>query len=149
MRAMITLREELGVAAGYSDHTQGIEVPVAAAALGAAVIEKHFTLDKNMEGPDHRASLEPAQLREMVRAVRNIEAAMGDGIKQPSESEKKNIEIVRKSIVAARPIQAGEPFTEENLTTKRPGSGISPMRWKEVTGKTAVRDFAKDELIEL
>ena len=102
-----------------------------------------------MEGPDHRASLEPAQLREMVRAVRNIEAAMGDGIKQPSESEKKNIEIVRKSIVAARPIQAGEPFTEENLTTKRPGSGISPMRWKEVTGKTAVRDFAKDELIEL
>ena len=149
LRAMITLREELGVAAGYSDHTQGIEVPVAAAALGAAVIEKHFTLDKNMEGPDHRASLEPAQLREMVRAVRNIEAAMGDGIKQRSESEKKNIEIVHKSIVAERPIQAGEPFTEENLTTKRPGSGISPMRWKEVTGKTAVRDFAKDELIEL
>ena len=147
--AMVRMREEIGLPVGYSDHTQGIEIPIAAAALGAEVIEKHFTLDKNMEGPDHRASLEPAQLREMVRAVRNIEAAMGDGIKQPSESEKKNIEIVRKSIVAARPIQAGEPFTEENLTTKRPGSGISPMRWKEVTGKTAVRDFAKDELIEL
>lgn len=149
LQAMVTLKKDLGVPTGYSDHTRGIEIPIAAAAMGAAVIEKHFTLDKNMEGPDHQASLEPAQLREMVRAVRNIEAAMGDGIKQPSESEKKNIEIVRKSIVAARPIQAGETFTEDNLTTKRPGSGISPMRWNEVTGRTAVRDFAKDELIEL
>lgn len=149
LRAMVTLGETLETAAGYSDHTQGIEVPVAAAALGAAVIEKHFTLDRNMEGPDHKASLEPKELQAMVEAVRNIEAALGDGKKRPSESEKKNIEIARKSIVARCPIRAGELFTEDNLTTKRPGSGISPMRWNEIVGKTAVRDFAEDELIEV
>lgn len=148
LRAMITIKKELGVAVGYSDHTQGIEVPIAAAALGAAVIEKHFTLDRNMEGPDHKASLEPEELRAMVRAVRNIEMALGDGTKKPSESEKKNIEIARKSIVAKCPIKAGEVFTEDNLTTKRPGSGISPMRWNDIVGKKAVRDFAEDELIE-
>ena len=149
LRAMVTLGETLETAAGYSDHTKGIEVPVAAAALGAAVIEKHFTLDRNMEGPDHKASLEPKELQAMVEAVRNIEAALGDGKKRPSESEKKNIEIARKSIVARCPIRAGELFTEDNLTTKRPGSGISPMRWNEIVGKTAVRDFAEDELIEV
>lgn len=149
LRAMVTLGETLETAAGYSDHTQGIEVPVAAAALGAAVIEKHFTLDRNMEGPDHKASLEPKELQAMVEAVRNIEAALGDGKKRPSESEKKNIEIARKSIVARCPIRAGELFTEDNLTTKRPGNGISPMRWNEIVGKTAVRDFAEDELIEV
>lgn len=149
LRAMITIKKELGLAVGYSDHTQGIAVPIAAAALGATVIEKHFTLDRNMEGPDHKASLEPEELRAMVRAIRNIEMALGDGTKKPSESEKKNIEIARKSIVAKCPIRAGEVFTEDNLTTKRPGSGISPMRWKDIVGKTAVRDFAEDELIEV
>lgn len=149
LRAMITIKKELGLAVGYSDHTQGIEVPIAAAALGATVIEKHFTLDKNMEGPDHKASLEPAELRAMVEAVRNIEMALGDEKKQPSESEEKNIEIARKSIVAKCPISAGEVFTEDNLTTKRPGSGISPMRWNDIVGKTAVRDFVEDELIEV
>lgn len=149
LRAMMTIKKELGLAVGYSDHTQGIAVPIAAAALGATVIEKHFTLDRNMEGPDHKASLEPEELRAMVRAIRNIEMALGDGTKKPSESEKKNIEIARKSIVAKCPIRAGEVFTEDNLTTKRPGSGISPMRWKDIVGKTAVRDFAEDELIEV
>ncbi len=149
LRAMLTIRDELGISVGYSDHTQGIEVPVAAAALGAVVIEKHFTLDRNMEGPDHKASLEPAELQAMVRAVRNVEAALGDGIKKPSESEKKNIGIARKSIVARCSIRAGEIFTEDNLTTKRPGSGISPMRWNDVVGKTAARDFAADDLIEV
>ncbi len=149
LRAMLTIRDELGIPVGYSDHTQGIEVPVAAAALGAVVIEKHFTLDRNMEGPDHKASLEPAELQAMVRAVRNVEAALGDGIKKPSESEKKNIGIARKSIVAGCPIRAGEIFTEDNLTTKRPGSGISPMRWNDVVGKTAARDFVADDLIEV
>lgn len=149
LRAMTTLAKELGVPAGYSDHTQGIEIPIAAAALGAVVIEKHFTLDRTMEGPDHKASLEPTELRAMVEAVRNIESALGDGVKRPSESEKKNTEIARKSIVAKCFIRAGERLTEDNLTTKRPGSGISPMRWNEVVGKTAVRDFAQDELIEV
>lgn len=149
LQAMLTIRRELGTEIGYSDHTQGIEIPIAAAAMGASVIEKHFTLDRNMEGPDHKASLEPAELREMVRAVRNVEAAMGDGVKKPSDSEKKNREIARKSIVAGRPIKAGEILTEENLTTKRPGSGISPMCWNDIVGKTAVRDFAEDELIEV
>lgn len=149
LQAMLTMRQELGTKIGYSDHTQGIEVPIAAAAMGASVLEKHFTLDRNMEGPDHKASLEPAQLQAMVRAVRNIEAALGDGMKRPSESEKRNIEVVRKSIVAGRAIRAGEVFAEDNLTTKRPGNGISPMRWNEIVGKTAVRDFAEDELIEV
>lgn len=149
LRAMLTLKNELGAAVGYSDHTQGIEVPIAAAALGAVVLEKHFTLDRNMEGPDHRASLEPKELQAMVRAVRNIEAALGDGVKRPSESEKKNIGIVRRSIVAKCPIRAGEVFTEDNLTAKRPGNGISPMRWNDIVGQTAVRDFAEDELVEV
>lgn len=149
LRAMNDLASEFGVAVGYSDHTQGIEVPIAAVALGAQVIEKHFTLDKNMEGPDHKASLEPQELKAMVDAVRNIEKALGDGRKHVSESERKNIAIARKSIIAARDIKAGEEFTEENLTVKRPGNGISPMRWNEVIGQTAIRDFVEDELIVL
>lgn len=149
LKAMLTIKEKLGVDVGYSDHTPGIEVSVAAAALGAAVVEKHFTLDKNMEGPDHKASLEPDELREMIRQIRNIEAALGNGQKVPSDSERKNIEIVRKSIVAKRDIKQGDVFTEDNLTTKRPGSGICPMRWNEMIGQKAVRDFAADELIEI
>ena len=149
LRAMLTLKEKLGVKVGYSDHTQGIEIPIAAAALGAVVIEKHFTLDKNMEGPDHKASLEPDELQKMVRAIRNIEKALGDGRKEPSESEKKNIDTARKSIVAKCEIKAGERLTESNLTTKRPGTGVSPMQWNQVIGKTAKRRFNEDELIEL
>lgn len=149
LRAMFTLKEELGVEVGYSDHTQGIEIPIAAAALGAVVIEKHFTLDKNMEGPDHKASLEPDELQKMVRAIRNIENALGDGRKEPSESEKKNIDTARKSIVAKCEIKAGERLTESNLTTKRPGTGVSPMQWNQVIGKPAKRRFNEDELIEL
>ena len=147
LKAMLTIRDELSVRVGYSDHTPGIEVPVAAVALGAEVIEKHFTLDKNMEGPDHRASLEPDELKSMVSAIRNIEKAMGDGIKRPSPSELKNKPIARKSIVAARNIRKGEPFTEENLTVKRPGTGISPMRWDEIIEQKAERDYKADELI--
>ena len=147
--AMVWLREHFGCPVGLSDHTNGTICDVAATALGAVVIEKHFTLDKNMEGPDHKASLEPAELAEMVRAVRCTEAAMGSGIKAVSPSEAKNKPIARKSIVAARRISAGELLTEENLTTKRPGSGIDPMRWNEVLGTRAVRDFEPDELIEL
>lgn len=149
LKAMLTLQKEFGYKVGYSDHTNGIEIPVAAVAMGASVIEKHFTLDKNMEGPDHKASLEPEELRQMVLSIRNVEAAIGDGIKQPSEAEKKNIAIARKSIVAACEIKKGEIFTEENLTAKRPGNGISPMNWAEVMGKDAKRDFSEDELIEL
>lgn len=149
LQAMVTIRNELGVAVGYSDHTQGIEVPIAAAALGASVIEKHFTVDRNMEGPDHRASLEPKELRAMIKAIRNIEQAMGDGCKAPSASEEKNIDVVRKSIVARCDIKAGEMFTESNLTTKRPGTGISPMCWEQMIGQTAGRDFKADELIEV
>ncbi len=149
LRAMDTIRRELSVDVGYSDHTLGIEVPIAAVAMGATVIEKHFTLDKTMEGPDHRASLEPDEFRAMVRAIRNIEAAMGDGVKRVSPSEAKNMKIARKSIVANRDIKAGEVFTEENLAAKRPGNGISPMRWHEVLGQRAARDFVEDELIEL
>lgn len=147
--AMVTIRNELDVAVGYSDHTQGIEVPIAAAALGASVIEKHFTLDRNMEGPDHRASLEPWELQAMVRAIRNIEQALGDGQKIPSESEIKNIGIARKSVVAQCDIKAGEKFTEVNLTTKRPGTGINPMRWNEMIGKTADKDYKADEMVEV
>ncbi len=150
LKAMDALRKEFGVEVGYSDHTKGIEVPIAAVALGATVIEKHFTLDRNMEGPDHKASLEPDELKAMVSAIRNIEKAVGgDGTKHVSESERKNISIARKSIVAAKDIKKGELLTEENLTVKRPGTGISPMRWEEVVGKTAKRDFAEDELIEV
>jgi len=149
LNAMLTLKEAFKLPIGYSDHTLGIEVPVVAVALGATVIEKHFTLDKNMEGPDHRASLEPDALKAMVSAIRNIEKAMGDGIKQPSLSELKNKPIVRKSIVAAKDICKGEAFTEENLAVKRPGDGISPMRWDEISGRLAKRDFCADELIEI
>lgn len=149
LQAMLTLREELGIPVGYSDHTRGIEIPIAAAALGATVIEKHFTLDRNMEGPDHKASLEPDELRAMIRAIRNMESALGSGKKEPSESEKKNIAIVRKSIVAKCDIEVGGLFTEENLATKRPGTGISPMRWNQVVGQRAKRKFIADELIEI
>ena len=149
LKAMLTMKAHFGLETGYSDHTKGIEIPIAAAALGAAVIEKHFTLDRNMEGPDHKASLEPSELREMVSAIRHIETALGNGIKTPSPSEKKNIEIARKSIVAKTPIRQGELFTENNITVKRPGTGISPMRWEEVLGRKAARDFDEDELIVL
>lgn len=150
LKAMDALRKEFGVEVGYSDHTKGIEVPIAAVALGATVIEKHFTLDRNMEGPDHKASLEPDELKAMVSAIRNIEKAMGgDGTKHVSDSERKNIAIARKSIIAACDIKKGELLTEKNLTVKRPGTGISPMRWEEVIGTKAIRGFAEDEVIEL
>lgn len=149
LKAMLQLRDKFGVKVGYSDHTKGIEVPIAAVALGAEVIEKHFTLDRNLPGPDHKASLEPNELKAMVDAIRNIEQALGDGQKHVSVSEEKNMAIARKSIVAARDIKRGELLTEENLTTKRPGSGISPMRWEEVIGTKAIRDFAENELIEI
>lgn len=149
LKAMQTLRETFGVEVGYSDHTQGIEVPVAAVAMGATMIEKHFTLDRNMEGPDHLASLEPGEFAQMVRAIRNIERSLGDGRKRASPSEQKNKVIARKSVVAQKAIKKGEIFTEENITTKRPGNGISPMRWFEVLGQTANKNFDEDELIEL
>lgn len=149
LKAMQTMQEAFGLEAGYSDHTKGIEVPVAAVALGAAVIEKHFTLDRNMKGPDHKASLEPDELAAMVSSIRHIEKAIGTGDKIPSPSEEKNITVVRKSIVAKRAIKAGEKLSEENVTVKRPGTGISPMRWNEVLETTAIRDFEEDELIEL
>lgn len=149
LRAMVAIREAFGVAVGYSDHTLGIEVPIAAVALGATVIEKHFTLDRTLPGPDHKASLEPDELKATVSAIRNIEQALGDGIKRPSPSEAKNKAVARKSIVAARAIHVGEAFTAENLTVKRPGTGISPMRWDEVLGRVARRDFVLDELIEV
>ena len=147
--AMESLRRLDVGGVGYSDHTLGIEVPIAAAALGAKVIEKHFTLDKSLPGPDHRASLDPAELTAMVKAVRNIELALGDGEKRVAESERPNIEVARKSIVASRPIAAGEIFTEENITVKRPGNGISPMKWDSVIGQRAKKDFPYDSLIEL
>lgn len=149
LKAMETMRQEFGLEVGYSDHTKGIEVPIAAVALGATIIEKHFTLDRNMEGPDHKASLEPEELAAMVSAIRNIEKSLGTGIKEPSLSEKKNIAVARKSIVAKTKIIAGEVFTEENITVKRPGTGTSPMKWFEVIGTKAVRDFNEDELITL
>jgi N,N'-diacetyllegionaminate synthase len=150
LRAMNTIQEKLGVKVGYSDHTKGIEVPIAAVALGATVIEKHFTLDKNMEGPDHQASLEPHELKAMVEAIRNVEIAIsGSGIKETTESERKNMVIARKSILAAKDIKKGDVFDENNLIVKRPGNGINPMRWDEILGKTAIRDFQADELIEL
>tara|TARA_B100001971_G_C17862607_1_gene369097 strand:+ start:28 stop:492 length:465 start_codon:yes stop_codon:yes gene_type:complete len=147
LRAMLSIRDALSVTVGYSDHTLGIEVPIAAVALGATVIEKHFTLDRNMTGPDHQASLEPHELKAMVKAIRNIEKALGDGVKKPSPSEMKNISIARKSIVAKKPIKKGERFSDDNLTVKRPGTGISPMRWNEILGVAAEKDYNKDELI--
>ena len=149
LNAMISIKTAFGVAVGYSDHTLGIEVPIAAVALGATVIEKHLTLSRDMPGPDHKASLEPTEFAAMVRSIRNIELAMGSGIKRPSESERKNMPIARKSLVAVAPIRAGEPFSDLNIGAKRPGNGISPMRWDEVVGRLARRDFAIDELIEL
>lgn len=146
--AMVKMREETGLPVGYSDHTQGIEVPIAAAALGAEVIEKHFTLNRKMEGPDHKASLEPQELMQMVVGIRKIESALGSKIKQVSESEMTNVAIVRKSIVAAANIKRGEKYTEKNITTKRPATGISPMLWDEIIGKTADRDYKVDEMIE-
>lgn len=147
LRAMLTIGHAFGVAVGYSDHTPGIEVAVAAVALGAAVLEKHFTLDRNLPGPDHKASLEPDELKAMVQAIRNIEKALGDGIKRPSPSEVKNKPIARKSLVATQPIKTGELFSADNITAKRPGAGISPMRWDEVLGQVAQKDYEKDELI--
>lgn len=149
LRAMLTLRDAIGCRVGYSDHTLGIEVPVAAVAMGAEMIEKHFTLDKTLPGPDHVASLEPAELKAMVSAIRHTEAALGSGRKDVSPSERKNIAIARKSIIAARPISKGERFSHDNLTVKRPGNGISPMLWDTVVGLEAPRDFEPDELIEL
>ena len=149
LRAMDALRTLGAGGVGYSDHTKGIEVSIAAAAMGACVIEKHFTLDKNLPGPDHRASLDPAELKALVDAVRNVEAAMGNGIKDVADAERPNIAVARKSIVAARDIRAGEVFTEENITVKRPGNGISPMLWDTVISQTAKRDFNADSLIEL
>ena len=148
LTAMLELFDQFGLPVGLSDHTPGWECDVAAAVLGASVIEKHFTLDKNLPGPDQQASLDPAEFKAMVQAVRNIEAALGDGHKHLTASEAPNKNVARKSIVAARPIKAGETFTAENLTTKRPGDGISPMRWYDVLGKTATRDFEEDEKIE-
>ena len=150
LKAMLHIQRELGLPIGYSDHTLGIEVPIAAVALGATVIEKHFTLDKTLPGPDHKASLEPNELKAMVSAIRNIEKAIGgSGLKEVSKSEEKNKPIARKSIVASTDIKKGDIFTPENLTVKRPGTGISPMQWDEVIGKEAKRDFQEDELIEL
>ena len=149
LRAMNTIREQLGVSVGYSDHTLGIEIPIAAVALGASVIEKHFTLNKNAEGPDHKASLEPAELKAMVLAIRNIEAALGSAEKQISTSEQRNMTIARKSLVAKWPIAKGESFTEENVTAKRPGDGLSPMLIDEVLGKIAKKNFETDQPLEL
>ena len=149
LRAMLSMENELGVKVGYSDHTLGIEVPIAAVVLGATVIEKHFTLDRTMEGPDHAASLEPDELKQMVSSIRNIEEAMGDGLKMPSKSERDNIRVVRKSIVASKNIKAGEKFTEENLAVKRPGTGISPLKWDEILGLESKKDFQGDELISI
>lgn len=149
LSAMNIIKQKFNVPVGYSDHTKGIHISIAAVARGATVIEKHFTLNRKMEGPDHKASLEPTELKEMVNAIRNIEVAIGDGNKIPASSEVKNIVIARKSIVANRCIKKGEVFTEENITVKRPGNGISPMKWFEVIGNVAKRDFEEDELIDL
>lgn len=149
LSAMNSIRKEVGVRVGYSDHTEGIEVPIAAVAMGAEIIEKHFTLDKTMEGPDHKASLDPDEIKAMVKAIRNIEMAIGDAEKKPTVSEQDNIAVVRKSIVAKRRIEAGETFSDDNITTKRPGTGITPMLWDSVIGTAAKRKYEEDELIEL
>lgn len=148
LRAMLTIAAAFpGATFGYSDHTEGIDIPIAAAAMGAQVVEKHFTLDRTMEGPDHKASLEPAELTAMVRAIRRVGVALGDGRKRPTASELPNRQIARKSLVAARPIAKGETFTAQNLSVRRPGNGISPARWDSVIGQPAARDYAQDELI--
>lgn len=148
LKAMCTLAQELDVAVGYSDHTEGFEAALAAVALGARVIEKHFTLDRKLPGPDHRASLEPDELAAMVRAIRNVETTLGDGVKRPSPSELRNRDVARRSLVAAQPIACGERFTEHNLAAKRPGTGLSPMHWDAVLGKPAKRDYETDEQIQ-
>ncbi len=148
LRAIHTIAQAFGVAVGYSDHTDGIAVPIAAVAMGATVLEKHLTLDRNLPGPDHNASLEPDQFAAMVQGIRTIEQALGNGVKRPTLSEQANLPVVRKSLVAARPIRAGEVFSEVNLTAKRPGTGISPMHWDDWIGRKALRDFSSDELIE-
>lgn len=147
LRAMQTIATTFEVKVGYSDHTKGIEVPIAAVAMGASVIEKHFTLDRTMEGPDHKASLEPAELVAMVKAIRNIEQALGDGIKKPSPSEIKNMPIARKSIITSKAIIKGEYFSEDNLTIKRPGNGMNPMQWDEIIGAVALKNYVEDELL--
>jgi N,N'-diacetyllegionaminate synthase len=147
LRAMQTIRDAFGVKIGYSDHTQGIEVPIAAVAMGAEVIEKHFTLDRTMSGPDHQASLEPAELKAMITGIRRVSLAMGNGIKKPSKSEMKNMAIARKSIVAARQIKVGETFSEDNICVKRPGDGLNPMRWDEMVGRVAQRSYEVDDQI--
>jgi N,N'-diacetyllegionaminate synthase len=148
LRAMLAIRDGLGLSVGYSDHTLGTAISVAAVALGATVIEKHLTIDRSLPGPDHAASLEPVEFREMVKSIRDVEAALGDGIKWPTAGETPNRLLARKSIVAARSIRAGERLTDENITTKRPGTGLSPMRWDEVVGRISARDFEEDEFIE-
>jgi len=147
LNAMQTIQKEFDVAVGYSDHTLGIEVDISAVTMGASIVEKHFTLDKTMKGPDHKASLDPKELRAMVSAIRNIEKALGNGVKVPSRSEQPNITVARKSIVAKKMIKQGDVLTEENITVKRPGNGISPMKWNEVLGTLATRDYQMDELI--
>lgn len=147
LNVMNTLKESFDVEVGYSDHTLGIEVPIAAVAMGASIIEKHFTLDRNMQGPDHKASLEPQELKTMVDSIRNIEMALGECEKKPTSSELENRNVARKSIVARKEIKKGDIFTEENITTKRPGTGISPMRWNEILGKKATKNYFEDELI--
>lgn len=149
LKAMLSIQKEFGLEVGYSDHTSSVEVSIAAVALGAMVIEKHFTLDRNMPGPDHKASLEPKELKTMVSAIRHIEQSLGDGVKNITDSERINIAVARKSIVAAYPIKKGALFTEENLTVKRPGTGLSPMRWQEVVGTIATKDYQEEDLIEL
>ncbi|MBQ6334442.1 MAG: N-acetylneuraminate synthase [Erysipelotrichaceae bacterium] len=148
LKAMETMRYTFGLPVGYSDHTRGLEIPVAAVARGAFVIEKHFTLSREMEGPDHKASIEPDELKQMVSMIRHVEASIGDGIKKVSASEAKNQDIARKSIIARTSIKAGDVFSEENITTKRPGSGINPMKWFDLIGKTAKHDYKEDYLIE-
>lgn len=149
LKAMEDLRKEFHVPVGYSDHTQGVAIPIAAVALGAVVIEKHFTLDRTMAGPDHKASLEPNELKQMIESIRQVEVSLGDGVKVPTPSELKNLAVARKSIVAKKSIKKGEIFSMDNITTKRPGTGINPMRWHDVIGKEAKQSFAPDELIEL
>jgi N,N'-diacetyllegionaminate synthase len=148
LKAMLTIRDTFGVAVGYSDHTVGIDVAIAAVAIGATVIEKHFTLDRRLPGPDHAASLEPGELRSLVSAIRQIERSLGDGVKRPTSTELRNRETVRKSLVAIKPIRAGERLSAANVAAKRPGTGISPMRWDEIIGSTAQRDYTPDELID-
>ncbi len=148
LKALITIKNALKVSVGYSDHTNGIDVPIAAVALGSTVIEKHFTIDKNLNGPDHKASLEPHEFKKMVKSIRNIEDSLGDGIKRATKSEISNIEAVRKSIVAAKRIKVGDLFSEENLTTKRPGTGISPLRWDDLIGLKSKNLYEPDDLIK-